>query len=110
MNDRLATHLLNHVGAGGPDVAEIGDVGLHGKGGPAVLVQDSDEVEPVVFALVEMHADMRRPVEPGGEGEGLAQPAIAAGAGDQDALALHAGGASVGNEVRRATRHARRIS
>ena len=83
-------HLLDDVAAGGPQVAEVGDVGLEGEGVDPVLLELLDEVEAVLVAAMEVDTNRGRPVEAGGEGEGLPDPAVFAGPGDEDSLALEA--------------------
>ena len=89
---REAAELLDHVGPGGPEVAHVGDVGLQGEGLDADLLQGVDQVEPVDVGPMEVHADGGGAVEAGGEGEGLPQAAVAAGAGDEDPLPRHTAG------------------
>ena len=84
---RQAAELLDHVGAGGPQVAHVRHVGLEREGGDALPLQRFDEVEAVDVGAMEVHAHRRGAVQPGRQGERLAEPAVLARAGDEHAPA-----------------------
>ena len=86
----LAAHLFDHVATAGPEIPQVGDVSLDRERVDACILEGADQVEPVLVAAMEMDADRRCAVQPCSEGEGLTDPAVLAGTGDEHPFALEA--------------------
>src|SRR5581483_3296563 len=93
---RLTAHLLDHVAAGCPQVAEVGYVGLNRERVDSRLAQRLDQIEPVGIAAVEVHRDAGGAIQSGSQGKRLPETAVLAGAGNQDTPARDAGGERIG--------------
>ena len=80
----FTAHLLHHVAARSPKVANIGHVRLQRKRFDALSVDGSNQIKPIAVTAMEVHANHFRAVHGCRQTQGLANPAVAAGTGNQD--------------------------